>query len=93
MMRTEAHLQAYLFRQAKRHQIFCRKMEASGRRGFPDVLLINDRVVFIELKSPAGTGRLSALQIVEIKLLRHAGADVRIIDTKEAVDDLIAELT
>ena len=92
-MKTEAHLQGYLFRQAKRHKIFCRKMQATGRRGFPDVMLVNDRVVFIELKSPSGTGRLSALQFVEIGLLRHAGADVRIIDTKEGVDDLINELT
>jgi hypothetical protein len=92
-MKTEAGLQLYLFRQAKMHQIFCRKMEASGRRGFPDVLLINDRVVFVELKTPAGTGRLSALQKREIDLLRRAGADVRVIDTVEGVDDLIAELT
>ena len=92
-MKTEAHLQAYLFRQAKMHQIFCRKMQASGRRGFPDVLLINDRVVFVELKTPAGTGRLSALQKREIELLRHAGADVRVISTKEEADDLIKNLT
>lgn len=92
-MKTEAHLQAYLFQQAKMRQIFCRKMQAAGRRGFPDVMLINDRVVFVELKSPSGTGRLSALQDREIMRLRHAGADVRIIDTKEAVDDLIEELT
>ena len=92
-MKTEDHLKGYLFRQAKRHIIFCRKMQATGRRGFPDVMLVNDRVVFIELKTPAGTGRLAALQIVEIRLLRRAGADVRIIDTKEAVDDLINELT
>ena len=56
-------------------------------------MLVNDRVVFVELKTPAGTGRLSALQKREIELLRHAGADVRIIDTVEGVDDLIAELT
>ena len=92
-MKTEAHLQAYLFRQAKMYQIFCRKMQASGRRGFPDVLLINDRVVFVELKTPAGTGRLSALQKPEIDRLRHAGADVRVIATKEDVDGLIEELT
>jgi len=92
-MKTEAHLQGYLFRQAKRHIIFCIKMQATGRRGFPDVMLVNDRVVFVELKSPSGTGRLSALQKREIELLRHAGADVRIIDTKEGVDDLIRELT
>ena len=91
-MKTEAHLQGYLFRQAKRHKIFCRKMQATGRRGFPDVMLVNDRVVFVELKTPAGTGRLSALQKREIELLRHAGADVRIIDTKEGVDDLINEI-
>lgn len=92
-MKTEAHLQAYLFRQAKMHQIFCRKMQASGRRGFPDVLLVNDRVVFVELKTPAGTGRLSALQKREIELLRHAGADVRVISEKGEVDDLIKDLT
>lgn len=92
-MRTEKNLQDYLFRQAKMRSIFCRKMQATGRRGFPDVMLINDRVVFIELKSPSGAGKLSEIQEREIARLKHAGADVRVIDTIEGVDDVIAQFT
>ena len=93
-MKTEKALQNYLFRQAKAVGIYCRKMAAVGRRGFPDVLLaFGGVVVFVELKTPAGTGRLSAGQVYEIRALRACGLRVVIIQTKEEVDAVIKELT
>ena len=92
-MKTEAALQRYLFAQAKKHFVFARKMQATGRVGFPDVLLASDaRAVYVELKSPNGTGRLSKMQEREIKRMRAAGLDVRIIWRKEKVDELIKQL-
>ena len=92
-MKTEAHLQAYLFRRAREHVIYCRKMEARGRVGFPDILMVRDsRVVFIELKSPLGTGRLSAMQKREIRRLRDAGAQVYVVDSKEGVDNVFKQI-
>ena len=58
-MESERALQGYLFRRAKQHGIYCRKMRAEGQTGFPDVLLAHDGIVmFVELKSPTGKGRL-----------------------------------
>lgn len=44
--------------------------------GFPDLVLVRDRVIFAELKT--ATGRLSADQQVWLHELEHAGADVHI---------------
>ena len=51
-----------------------------------------DRVRFVELKSPSGKGRLSALQLLEIAKLRDAGASVHVIESKEQVDAIIEGL-
>lgn len=92
-MKTEKALQNYLFRQAKAVGIYCRKMAAVGRRGFPDVLLaFGGVIIFVELKSPANTGRLSAGQVYEISALKSCGLRVLIIKTKEDIDVVIKEL-
>lgn len=46
---------------------------AADGAGFPDLVLVRDRVVFAELKSKAG--RLSREQQVWRDVLRHAGAE------------------
>lgn len=43
-------------------------------KGYPDVTLVRDRVVFAELKS--ATGRLAPEQVTWIDRLRAAGAEV-----------------
>lgn len=92
-MKTEKALQNYLFRQARAAGVYCRKMAAVGRRGFPDVLLaFGGVVIFVELKTPAGTGHLSAGQVYEIRTLKACGLRVLIIKTKEDVDAVIEEL-
>ena len=93
-MITEAALQRYFKRQCKEHGIYWRKLTFEGRRGAPDTLIaIIGRAVFVELKSPTGKGKLSKLQEREIGHMRDAGLDVRVIQTKEEVDDIIRELT
>jgi len=91
---SEGLLQKYLFARAKENRVLARKMAAVGRRGFPDVLLARGgQIIFVELKSPTGRGRLSKLQEREIALMRSIGIDVRVIDSKEGVDDVIREFT
>lgn len=43
-------------------------------QGFPDLVLVRDRVVFAELKTPKG--RLSSHQEIWLEALRNAGAEV-----------------
>lgn len=91
-MAGEGLLQRYLFAVAKEHNIIARKMAAVGRRGFPDVMLAaGGKIIFAELKNPNGRGRLSKLQEREIALMRRVGLEVRVIDSKEGVDDVIRE--
>ena len=93
-VKTEKHLQTYLFKQAKAKGIYCRKMAAVGRRGFPDVLLAHQGyLIFLELKSPSGKGVLSPLQVKEIEHMRQAGIGVWVINQKDQVDAIIRELT
>ena len=47
-----------------------------NREGFPDLVLIRDRVVWAELKSQ--TGRLRPGQAAMIARLEHAGAEVHV---------------
>lgn len=86
-MKTESQLQNYLKREAKKAGIGCDKLESRSRRGWPDCILYKDgAVMLVELKSPAGTGRLTALQDHCIKNLRKQGLDVRVVSNKEEVD-------
>ena len=89
-MKTEAHLQGYTKRQCEIHDIHWRKITYPGRRGAPDTFMCkNGRLVFVELKTPAGTGVLSRMQRREIGKLRAAGMDVRVIDNREDIDIVI----
>jgi hypothetical protein len=69
-----------------------RKLAYIGRRGAPDRLLVlpGGRVFFVELKRP-GAGAADH-QAREHKRLRRAGADVRVLDTLEAVDSFFNEV-
>jgi hypothetical protein len=92
-MRTEKHLQAYLRANAKKHQISFFKLECVGRSGFPDVMLAHGgQCLFIELKSPSGTGRVSARQRLILDELTNQGMQTYVIDSREGADRLIAGL-
>lgn len=68
------------------------KWTSPGNSGVPDriVILPGGAITFVELKAPGG--RPTKLQLVQHKHLRDLGCDVRIIDSKEKVDELLQEL-
>lgn len=81
---TESILQQEIIKQAKKRGILALKVEAVGRRGLPDLLLIyNGKTVHVEVKHPNGRGRLSALQVHMIALLKDHGAQVHVVDSLE----------
>ena len=92
-MNTEKQLQQYIKRQAVKHGVMFDKIESRSRRGFPDLLLAkNGKVIFAELKTPVGTGRVSAVQEVCIRDMKNHGLTVFVIDSKDLADDLIADI-
>ena len=93
MGNSERNLQRYLIVSAELHDIFCRKVQAIGHVGFPDMFLArNGRIVLVELKSPTGKGRLSKKQEKEIERLRNEGINVYVIDSYAGADDVIKNL-
>ena len=93
MENSERNLQRYLIISAELHDIFCRKVQAIGHVGFPDVFLArNGRIVLVELKSPSGKGRLSKKQEKEIERLRNEDINVYVIDSYAGADDVIKNL-
>jgi hypothetical protein len=91
---TEKSFQKTVILRAKRLGCFVAKMEAVGQAGFPDLLLIyRGRSLYLELKSPKGTGKLSALQVHMHEQLRAAGAWVEVAQDMYRVEELLKELT
>ena len=92
-MKTEKQLQNYLKTQASSRRIMFDKLESKSRRGFPDIMLAYyGEVYFVELKSPAKTGKLSPLQSQCLNDMRAHALNVDVIDSKEGVDELISEI-
>lgn len=87
---NESALQQKILAEAKSRGILALKVEAVGRRGLPDLLLIyNGKTFHAEIKNPKGTGRLSELQVRMIANLRAHGAEVFVIDN---LQDAVAML-
>lgn len=87
---TEAALEKYAKKECKKHGIANYKFTSPAKRGVPDQLWVHcSRVVFVELKTPAKTGRLSPLQIHELNRLVEQGAEIYVIDEYEQIDELI----
>jgi Holliday junction resolvase len=68
----------------------CIKMQASGRRGFCDrlVVLPGGRIHFVELKRPRG-GRLSPHQTAYIKAFSRLGATIVVVRSSKDIDSLL----
>ena len=78
---------------AEAHEIYCRKVVAVSRTGFPDIFLArHGRIVLVELKSPTGRGRLSKKQGREIERLKNVRINVYVIDSYEGAADVIKNL-
>jgi len=68
------------------------KWTSPGNSGVPDriVIMPGGRVVFVELKAPGK--KPTELQMFQQRRLRALGCDVRVIDSREGVNQLIKEL-
>lgn len=69
------------------------KFVSPGNSGVPDriIILPNGKLIFIELKTKSG--RLSALQKLQIKRLRKLKQDVRVLYGLEEVKEFLNEIT
>jgi Holliday junction resolvase len=86
----EKTIERYLVQKAREKGGLAIKWVAPAMAGVPDriVFLPGGRIVFVELKAPGQ--RQTPIQIRVTKMLTDLGADVRVIDSKEAVNDLFA---
>lgn len=102
----EGEIVAYAKKRLKEKGCLCRKIAYEGRRGCPDMLvLVGGRiipvdvgsnfampaVIFIEFKKDENT-EPEPHQLREHERMRAVGADVRVIGTRQQVDDLVEEL-
>lgn len=79
---TEAELQKRVLKYARNNGIFARKLIAVNYRGFPDILLASGgHTLFLELKTPNGTGVLSRLQKATLTEMQKAGLQIAVADT------------
>jgi len=91
---SEISLQRYFKREAAKHHLFWRKVRWEGNRGCPDVFIAHrGRIMFIELKTPDQSGKLSGKQAREIDRLKAAGVEVQVFDNKEGIDAAIRDIT
>lgn len=68
------------------------KFESPGNDGVPDRLVVfpKNRIYFVELKAPGKKPR--PLQIKQMNVLSNFGCDVRVIDSKEKVDEFVGKI-
>lgn len=88
----ERSVETYLREQVRRAGGIAYKWVSPGNNGVPDriVIMPGGRVVFVELKA---TGRKpTQLQQYQHERLRALGCDVRVIDSREGVDELMREM-
>jgi hypothetical protein len=91
MGRAEFHVEGYLVDRVKAAGGMCLKF-SSAISGVPDrIVILAGRTLFVETK--ALDGSLSKIQKVQIRRMRAAGGDVRVINNRDLVNDLISELT
>lgn len=91
----EAVIERHLIKRCNELGLMCLKTIAAGRVGIPDRLVQgydsrSDAVaLFIELKRPGGTPR--PIQRRRIEQMRAHGAHAVVADTKDQVDQLLAD--
>lgn len=88
----ESAVEAHLRKRVKELGGFHRKVVYQGRKGSPDdwCFFPGGRLLIVECKRP-GVNKLDPLQEVEIAFLAKHGFAVRWVNTKEHVDELLAE--
>lgn len=88
----EKEVESYLRDQVKKYGGRAYKFESPGNIGVPDRIVVfpGGRVFFIELKAPGKKPRPN--QVLQMKRLKDLGCDVRVIDSKYGVDELLIEI-
>lgn len=87
----EKEVEAYLKKVANKNGFLCYKFTCPSTAGVPDRILMGyGRCFFVELKAPGCKPR--DLQKHRITDMREHGMEVYVIDTKEKVDMLFANL-
>lgn len=86
----ESVIEKYLIRAVNDVGGFSRKISWVGRKSAPDRVIFLKGVWFVELKRPGAKARPDQLR--EHERLRLAGANIRVIDTIEKVDEFINEI-
>lgn len=88
----EKEIEKYLRDKIKNLGGIAYKFISPGNNGVPDriVLLPCGKIIFVELKKEHG--KTSNLQDMQIARIRNLGFDVRIIDSKQKVDEFINEI-
>lgn len=102
----EGEIVAYAKKRLKEKGCLCRKISYEMRRACPDMLVLvpdrlipvglawdqeNSCVLFLEFKKDENT-EPEPHQLREHERMRAVGADVRVIGTRQQVDDLVEEL-
>lgn len=104
MTTPEGAIQKYGQEQLKKRGCLVRKISYEARRGCPDHLVLvpsylqkkedyfhDSKVIFIEYKRDENT-EPEPHQLREHERMRAVGADVRVIGTRQQVDELVKEL-
>ncbi len=88
----ERDIEAYLVKRCKEIGALADKFMSPQRRSVPDRLItFRGRVLFVELKA---TGKKpTEAQVRDHERRRAAGAEVVWLDSKEAADELVGDLT
>jgi hypothetical protein len=86
----ERDIEQYFIRRVREAGGLQRKFVSPGHRGVPDrILMLGGFVYFIEFKAPGKPLRPD--QMREHERMSRVGANVRVIDSKEAVDAFIGK--
>lgn len=89
--RQEKRIEGHLCRRVKAVGGYAMKFTSPGLSGVPDrLVLIDGRAWFVEIKAP--NGKASARQLAVHRKLERLGFPVRIINSKEQVDDFLEEV-
>ena len=90
-MAKEKETEIYLKNKTKALGGLCLKWVSPGFDGVPDrIVMLNGKIRFAEIKAPKGKAR--ALQEKVMKQINDQGFECTVLDTREQVDELMAEM-
>lgn len=85
----ESLIEKHLIKKVKQQGGEVRKVRWIGRRGAPDrLVMLPNRTIWVELKAPGK--KAEPHQVREHNRMRHMGQFVVVIDSIEAVEELLA---